>query len=154
MFVVPYPFSRDTWREHDSDLEGVGGIEVPTWKPGPHYENRETAWSRRGEEAPDVVSVADGMGAQVITVVGVYRPGRFPTRVFYTRQWRDPDGKLFGKSGCHSLTVAPFSALVGGYRHPFELAANVNAGATPPEARTSESAQDSSPTISQGRIAG
>lgn len=73
------------------------------------------------DEPPDIEAVADAMGAQVITVVSVHRPGRFPTRVFYTRQWRDPDGKLFGKGNLRVLSIHHFRTLTRGYRHEFRL---------------------------------
>ena len=121
VFTVPYPFSRDTWLSHHNGDEGPASNEVPTWKPGPRNQEIQTSASRAGYDSPDVVSVADAMGGQIITVVGVYRPRHFPTRVFYTRQWRDPDGKVFGKTNCRMTTATAFRTLTQGYRHEFEL---------------------------------
>ena len=36
----------------------------------------------------------------LLTVVDIHKPGRFPTRVFYTRQWKDPTAKFSAKPGC------------------------------------------------------
>lgn len=116
VFEVPYPFVQDTWVEHYVGEDGPTTDEVPTWKPGPRNEMRTAPY---GEEY--YPSVADAMGTQVLTVVGIYRPGRFPTRVFFTRQWRDPDGKVFGKLKCRIATLAAFAALTQGYRFPFEM---------------------------------
>lgn len=66
--------------------------------------------------------MADGVGAQILTVVGKYRPGKFPERIFYTRRWRDPDAHEFGKGKLHTRTVGSFTALVRGYGYPFRLA--------------------------------
>lgn len=127
VFTVPHPFVRDTWTKHDEDQDGITSHDVPTWRPGTRVEIRHSPiWT--GEDVPDPTDVADAMGAQIVTVVGVYRPGRFPTRVFYERQWRDPDGKHFGKRKCRMTTVNAFRTLTSGYRVPFELA-----GAQPPQ---------------------
>ena len=109
VFTVPYPFVQDTWVEHYDGEDGPETDEVPTWKPGVR------------SESVDVGMEADAIGAQILTVVGVYRPGHFPTRVFYSRQWRDPDGKVFGKAKLRITTVPAFVGLTRGYRHPFEL---------------------------------
>lgn len=56
---------------------------------------------------------------EVIQVVSL--PGNFAPRVFYVRQWRDPDGKVFGKRTCQVTTVSTFSKLAKGYRYEFFL---------------------------------
>ena len=120
VFRVPHPFVRETFTDYTLDEDGVGAQELPTWSPGLRSENRHSAvWT--GEDVPVPTAVADALGAQVLTVVGVYRPGRFPTRVFYERQWVDPDGKVFGKRNCRVTTVPAFRRIVGGYRVEFEL---------------------------------
>lgn len=119
VFTVPHPFVRDTWHGLDMDEAGIREHAVPTWRPGTRAEESADPNAYYGEQS--VVNVADAMGAQELTVVGVYRPGRFPTRVFYTRQWRDPDGKSFGKTKCRISTVPAFRAIVAGYRVPFEM---------------------------------
>ncbi len=70
----------------------------------------------------DADAVADAIGKQRLTVVGTYKPGTFPTRVFYVRKWVDPDGREFGKKACQTTTVNAFTALRRGYRHPFTMA--------------------------------
>lgn len=116
VFEVAYPFRRDVRTEHYVEEDGAGFAEVPTWIPG----------VRNEDVGQGVVECfADAMGAQLITVVGVYRPGRFPTRVFFERQWRDPDGKVFGKSRCRQTTVSAFRNLTRGFRVPFELVAPI-----------------------------
>ena len=61
------------------------------------------------------------MGSMVLTVVDVFKPGRYPARVFYTRQWIDPDGKVFGKSALRMTTVSAFLRRTRGYMHDFYL---------------------------------
>lgn len=110
---VPYPFVRDTFMTHEADEEGGSfGSEIPTWKPG-------TCNVGVGDE--EYGSVADGMGAQLLQVISVHKPGRFPTRIFYTRQWRDPDGKTFGKGSLRVLSVGGFRSLARGFRHHYQL---------------------------------
>jgi hypothetical protein len=36
------------------------------------------------------------LGFAKFTVQGVFKPGRYPTRVFFTRAFTDPDGKTLG----------------------------------------------------------
>ena len=104
-----YPFVRDAYAAFD----GEGTVEIASWKPGTRGESR-------GPE--DAEMVADALGAIILTVVGVYKPGKFPTRVFFTRRWRDPDGREFGRNSCRVTTVSNFYALASGYRHYYEMA--------------------------------
>lgn len=122
VFTVSHPFVRDTFTEYERADDGeFDAVDVATWRPGTRVENRHSpVWT--GEDVPDPTDVADALGEQVLTVVGVYKPGRFPTRVFYERQWRDPDGKMFGKTKCRMTTVPAFRRLVAGYRVAFEVA--------------------------------
>lgn len=105
---VPHPFIRDTFRGFDAD----GPFEQGTWRPGTRFE----------QCAPDdYEAVADAIGQQIATIVGLYKPGRFPARVFFTRRWRDPNGREFGKGKLRILTIGCFRQLVRGYRHEFRL---------------------------------
>ena len=106
-FEVPYPFVRGLGSEWDGERWAT----KPCWNPG----------TQQVPKDDDVDTQANGMGHQVITVVDTFRPGRFPVRVFYTRQWRDPDGREFGKGGLHVLSLAKFTALLRGYRHDFTV---------------------------------
>ncbi len=112
-FTVVYPFAHDTYVEHVEGDEGWQESEVPTWKVGVRHADK-------GEG--DVESIADAHGKSVLTVISVHKPGRFPTRVFFTRTWIAPDGKAFGKTKCRVTTVPTFMALTRGYRHPYVLA--------------------------------
>lgn len=107
IFEHPYPFVHSSYTEWDED----GSAEVPCWKPGVTMK----------ETYEDYVAYADGMGEQILTVVATYKPGRFPTRVFFTRRWRNPSGGEFGKGALRIATVQAFRSLTSGYRHDFEL---------------------------------
>ena len=109
VFEVRHPFIRSTY----SGFEMDGPFEIKCWRPG----------TRTEPCAPDDFDVvADGDGTQVLTVVSVHKPGRFPTRVFYTRLWRGPDGKEFGNSSLRVKTAQQFRQLATGYRHDYRLA--------------------------------
>lgn len=113
---VPYPFILDT----APDFEGGTMMDVPTWRPG----------TRGVVKLPDDVgSVADGMGFIVLIEISRHKPGRYPERVFYVRQWIDPDGRRFGKPGLRMTTAHAFARLCKGYRHEFEMAAPAADGA-------------------------
>lgn len=109
-FSVAHPFCRDTFSDKDCDY-----TQSPTWRPG----IRQGPW--RNPDGGSELQEADAMGHQLIEIVGTYRPGKWPVRVFYTRQWRDPDGKVFGKPRCFIKSQAAFTRLLSGYRVYFDL---------------------------------
>lgn len=108
VFEFPYPFVHDTYTEYDED----GCAELPCWKPGVRFENTHDG---------DTDTIADGGGKQSLTVIGAYKPGRYPARVFFVRKWTDPRGLVFGKGALRVTTINAFRSLVKGYRHPVEL---------------------------------
>ena len=112
-FEVPYPFVRVTVELPPDDPEANQMATVESWRPG-------VEWS---QDSPycEAEAAADGIGAMLLTVIDVHKPGRFPARVFFTRQWRDPDGKVFGKSGLRITTVPAFLRRTKGYMHEFYL---------------------------------
>lgn len=109
--VIAHPFVRE-------EVELYGELTM-TWRPGLRYE----AETDQIGDYRRVWTAADGIGEQILTVVSVHQPGRFPTRVFFTRKWRAPDGKVFGATKLHIKTLAAFRRIVRGYRHEFEVAA-------------------------------
>lgn len=114
--VTGYPFVRyvaDLYDEDDGRPYQTEG-----WRPGCTLKIDENA----GGYFPENHYVADGVGSMVLNVVAVFRPGRFPERVFYTRRWVDPDGREFGKPNkLRVTTAAHFRRLLKGYRHDFEV---------------------------------
>lgn len=118
LIEVPHPFIREAYTTRDCD----GEQELIGWRPG-----------IRNEPVPpdDAEIVADGVGAQILTVLGKYRAGKFPERIFYTRRWRDPDGREFGKGKLHIRTVGAFTSLARGYAHPYRLSGECRVVAMP-----------------------
>src|SRR5690348_9080752 len=88
VYWTPHPFVWEVGSKPGGDEGGPFTDYFLTWRPGLRG---ELIYPDDGEE------VADGMGHQVLTVVSIHRPGKFPPRVFYTRRWRDPQGREFGK---------------------------------------------------------
>jgi hypothetical protein len=110
LYTVSYPFVKDTYAGFDEE----GGFEASTWRPGIRFE-----WISPEDTAP----VADGQGLMQLIVVDTFKPGRFPTRVFYTRSWTDPDGNTFGKGCLHITTLGRFRRISRGYQHPYGIGA-------------------------------
>lgn len=107
-FTAPYPFKRDGKTLYEPDPEGHGSYEIQCWTPGTRI---QLAYDGCGEHW------ADGTGSVRYTVVDTFRPGSWPTRVFYMREWIDPDGKVFGKDRLRVTTLGAFRRLCRGYRH-------------------------------------
>lgn len=114
VFHSPHPFCYDLASKPGDDPEGAPTIYFMSWRPGVRFE-------LLAPDGGDNECVADGMGFQLLTVVSVHKPGRFPTRVFYTRKWRDPRGREFGKDGLRVKTLDAFKRIARGYRHEYRL---------------------------------
>ncbi len=108
VFAFPYPFVQDEYQQWD---EG-GPFQTKSWRPGVRYEM---------VYPDDSEAVADGLGKQIVRVVDVHKPGRYPTRVFFTREWETPTGRVFGKPGLHIKTLDAFRRLVSGYRYEYRV---------------------------------
>lgn len=96
--VENYPFVRSSYTEFSED----GGSEVECWAPGVEYEQ-----TQYGSDM-----VYDEFGSMELTLVDVHKPGSFPTRVFYTRKFVDPDGKRFGKNKLHIRSIQHFRKIM------------------------------------------
>jgi len=105
-----YPFVRDSYSYYDTEAEA--SAELETWKPGVRFEVC-------GYYGDDSEARADGEGEIIFTVVDVHKPGKYATRVFLTRQFRDPDGGVFGKPKLHIWTLEKFNRLSRGYQYPY-----------------------------------
>jgi hypothetical protein len=112
-YIVEYPFCRDKYHVFDEE----GGGEIDTWRPGTRQMNESTSQYDHEHWAE-----ADAMGEMILSVISVHRPGNYPLRVFFTRQWKDPDGKMFGRSKkLHIKAVSAFKSMLRGYRHKYTL---------------------------------
>lgn len=95
VFEVRYPFKRTTFTQWDED----GSSKISSWAPG---------WYSEPAGPESEIPAWDGEGAEIRSVISVHKPGNYPARVFYTRQWRDPNGNVFGKPGLRMTTVTAF----------------------------------------------
>lgn len=112
--VSGYPFVRTVFNGSEWDGERLVEYQSEGWRPGCDTD--------RDYPFGSINYFADATGEMILTVVSVHKPGRFPDRVFYTRQWRDPDGKAFGDNKkLRVMSSASFAKLCRGYRHSFEV---------------------------------
>lgn len=103
-YEVEFPFVRSTYEEWD---EG-GSAEVPTWKPG-------FDWEQVDESSAD--PVADGFGKVLYTVVSVHElPKPYHPRIYFVREWIDPDGKRFGNKKLRIMGIQAFRRRLCAYR--------------------------------------
>jgi len=102
VFTVTFPFVRDTYDEWDEE----GCSTMATWKPGCAYRN---------VYPDDTEGFCHAEGKMELTVVDVFKPGKYPARVFFTRQWIDPEGKRFGKGALRIMTMPAFKRRAQGW---------------------------------------
>lgn len=115
IFEVVHPFIRVQVSLPPDDPEANGPRLVDSWQPG----------TRPVQIAPDdAADVADDEGVQILAVVSLHKPGKYPTRVFYLRRWRDPSGHEFGKGELRCKSLSAFRGLIGGYRWPYAIEKN------------------------------
>lgn len=118
-YAMWHPFTRGKFTPHPEpvipgDYEGryTKPSEQDTWIPGWRFDPC-------GQYGEDTEEAWDGAGLQLRTVVSIHKPGlKYPPRVFYTRQWQDPDGRTFGKSGLRITTADAFRRWAQGERWP------------------------------------
>jgi hypothetical protein len=103
-FEVDCPFVRAPYTEYDD-----GGVStVLSWKPG-------IVWEQSGPEDADMR--AHGMGKVRYTVISLHKlPYPYPARVFFTRKWVSPDGRVFGTRKLHVMTVEAFRRRTVSYK--------------------------------------
>lgn len=118
VFAVRYPFTFDIFEFHGED-----GIEKRvSWKPGTHVE--------RGDYWDESCSWADAEGEMILSVFGVCALGApYKTRVLYRRQFRNPQGGLFGKTALRMATIDQFRRMASGFRYAYEIEASHEAQA-------------------------
>lgn len=105
---IPYPFVRTRKFVPDE----CGGGEVECWHPGVNVE-------LVAPDGGDSECVAEGIGRMLIQQISRHKPAKYPERVFYVRQWRDPDGKVFGKRNLRVATASQFERLCKGFRYQY-----------------------------------
>lgn len=105
---VPFPFYRSGWGH-------FGETKQPTWIPGALLESDDYDAVMNG------IARADGMGVMRIEIVSRHKPGKYPERIFYVRQWVDPAGKVFGNTRLRITTLSGFSYRLRGYREAYRI---------------------------------
>jgi hypothetical protein len=105
---IPYPFVLEDFHGMEAD----GPTIRKSWRPGTRVEP---------VYPDDAEQVADGMGCQIMKVVGIYKAGKFPTRVFFTRSWVDPKGRSFGKHKLCIMTKDAFRRRCKGFIYEYRL---------------------------------
>ncbi len=114
-YEVECPFVRSIYEHWDEDNNLT---KVPTWHPG-------VDWEMSGPD--DLQAVADGVGSVTYNVISVHAlPKPYHTRIFFVRQWIDPDGKQFGKRKLMIFGIQAFRRRIicykfGGYEDGFIL---------------------------------
>lgn len=111
-YEVRFPFKTEEYHPPIDEGPESGGTfcmppSRPTWVPG--WKAGETYYGER--------NWCEGWGAELRTVVSIHRPGKYPERVFYVRQWRDPDGRVFGKKGLRIVASRDFRTWATGRRY-------------------------------------
>lgn len=94
-------------------LGDEGPYQANSWRPGVRY----VIQSPYGDSS----AFADGVGRMILRVVSIHKPGKYPERVFYTRNWTDPDGKQFGKTKLRVTTKQAFRQMANGFRYEYEI---------------------------------
>ena len=108
VFSVRYPFVREDFEHWDAD----GPTTTKTWRPGVSME---------AVDCYETNVWADSEGYMVLTVIDTFKPGRFPSRVFYTRHFIDPDGTTFGKGGLKICTTEKFGRISQRYQYAYDV---------------------------------
>lgn len=117
VFTVVYPFIRCKVNILDAADEDGGPtfVDIDSWQPGVRHDMRGHG------EYHYTVTEADALGKMVLTVVSVHKPGRYPTRVFFTRKFITPDGKTFGKGKLHIASLEKFRRISTAFQHEYDL---------------------------------
>ena len=112
VYRAPYPFVMVESTYFDFELNHEMRDD-PTWRPGVEFPEKGKPEAR-----------ADGMGEVILTVVSRHKPSpKHQERVFYTRRWRDPEGREFGNDKLHVTTAQAFARRKRGWwvSHSFAL---------------------------------
>lgn len=109
---VKYPFVVVTYTAFDEE----GCRDVRGWAPG--CDSVRTAYDY---ESDDVCYYAAAEGEMILTVLSTHKiPGR-SEYVFYTRQWKNPDGKVFGKGNVRIKTMRAFKNICEKFRYSYVI---------------------------------
>ena len=118
---IDFPFVRCLAQNHTDSRGKTDDCRFLSWRPGVFLEvTYDTGWGDYPE--PNEGAVANGMGKMLLAEIDRHAlPKPYQARVFYTRQWQDPDGRVFGKKQIRIITAGGFTHLCDGWRHEFAL---------------------------------
>ena len=117
-FEVRYPFVKEVIQVPHFNPDGIPSEHTESWRPGVLMEDTKPYGQ------PEAYAHAEG--EMILEVVSTHKPGRFRERVFFIRQWRDPDGKTFGQTRLRMTTVGAFRNMTRGYRYRYDIEALAN----------------------------
>jgi hypothetical protein len=109
-------------------------LEFSRWRPG--------VWGNEFNGIDDFYPFAHAAGRVEYVVRAVCPVPGFPMRVFYTRQFTDPDGKILKRSGliCHS--IGPFRMKVSRFSGRFDFAYKPSLGLVESDGSIRPAAED------------
>ncbi len=110
---VTYPFIRTTYDSYD-ELEGTHA-KLPTWQAG------VGGMDFNGYSGTFRAFGANAEGQMILTIVSIHKPGKYPERIFYTRQYRDPDGKIYGKTNLKIMATRSLKRYFKWFGEPYEI---------------------------------
>lgn len=97
-FTVAFPFVEHTLR---------AGVWV--WRPGCH------------DDTTNGSLTCDGEGEMTLTVRGIAKPEGFHTRVFYTREFKNPDGHSWQSNGLRVASIGHFLKISKSYIKKYQI---------------------------------
>lgn len=108
---IKYPFIEQ------KDTLMIDEYDYGDWIPGARFEGAESHCPFDG-----LAGEADGEGYMLIKIIKkVPMPKPYTMKVFFTREWIDPDGKRFGNKMLRMKGEQAFSNMIKGYRYDYDL---------------------------------
>jgi hypothetical protein len=107
VFERKHPFTWVVERHGEPDRD------TERWRPG--------AWETKYIPPDDACAICHGEGTVKFTVVSVHTPPKYPTRVFFTRQFFMPDGKPYASSRLKNCIIAKFSKDIKAFPFLYEV---------------------------------
>lgn len=107
VFERVHPF---TWV---TERRGATEDVVERWRPG--------AWDTKPIAPDDAIAACNGLGTVKFSVVSVHTPPGYPTRVFFKREFTQPDGEKYAASKLINCIARKFAKDITTFPFPFEV---------------------------------
>lgn len=114
-YKIEYPFFRSYRELYSSENDSYNICE--TWEAG--VKTVVTGTNYQDYIYTDLM--ANDVGEMIITELGRFKPEGYPERVFFKREFINPDGVKFGNTKCRIATTGRFNKLIKGYAHKYSL---------------------------------